>query len=742
MNKYDSLDFRLNILYDFVYNQNQSVCYKFKPIAINDITIDTIKKNNETLEKEIFSGEIKYIGYSHNKWHFKRLSDTSYPCTISIGTYSKNEDITQLNLPENVHLLNLYVLSELVANDGLKFITLPIANFDKTFHELNKMNSLIGNMIKEKTKINDDTKLYVSVTEHFFKMDTLQKFLIENAENFTLHHWKSLFFQVLLILHKITERLGKFRHNKLDLESIWIYKKKDDNNVIKQFKINDIDFEVPIFNFEIKLTDFESSISTDIPNKSINKLNDNPYYDIHYFFQNILFLLDDIKNIPSEVKQFIKEIIPDIIRYKDNNNFKGMDETYYEKEISTILNPSLILKKNNFFTEFIKENMDMSNSPVSNNARSIRKYNKKEDGIDYSISASEQSSQPRMLAKKKSGKGKKNSSNNSLRLLKRAEKKVANRKANDVYSNKQFHEMSSDDSDSDVDEQINRMKKKIVKKTKRSHKQKRTASVKSDSESSITEMSLDSVATTKQDELAGFVKFMKSVKGWNSKSKKPKGKKYSESENSLSEKPTLNATNNVSGQLHDSILQNIPENYFGALPENYQQQLLQQQSNPMMGNPMMGNPMMGNPMMGNPMMGNSMMGSQIPSAIPLAALSQEQPQLNLNSMNPTSRPLNSGLLNALGGKPQMSLQTGFQNGAIGSAGLGMAGMNSFGSAGMDSLGSAGLGNMPNMNSLGSAGMAGMNMGQLPNALPNALPMTGGSRIKKYKLVKNDDKFFF
>ena len=34
MSNYDNLDYRLNILYDFVYNEHNNICYKFKPVSI------------------------------------------------------------------------------------------------------------------------------------------------------------------------------------------------------------------------------------------------------------------------------------------------------------------------------------------------------------------------------------------------------------------------------------------------------------------------------------------------------------------------------------------------------------------------------------------------------------------------------------------------------------------------------------------------------------------------------------
>jgi hypothetical protein len=761
MSNYDNLDYRLNILYDYVYNENNNICYKFKPISISEISLDKIKMNNKTLEKDIFSEEIKFIGTTNNKYHFKRLSKTNYPCTITVGIYKDKNDINNMKSPENVNILNTYVLSELIANDGNKFVILPIGNFDLTFSELSNYSSVIANEIKKNNKVTNDTVLFINITEHYFSMDTLLKFLIENSKKMTLKHWKSLFFQILFMLHKITHRLKQFRHNKLDLESIWVYKRKDTESM-KEFIVNDVKFEVPIYNFEIKIMDFENSTSLDIPN--IKKKNENPYYDIHYFFQNIIFIYNEIENIPNEIKKFIDEIIPEIFHYKNKSSFTGLDENLYEKESSIILNSSLILKKNNFFTEFIKENMDMSISPMSDSIKNINQYNIKENGINYSVSASDHSDAPRMLAKKnksisgsrkiKSRKSSKKSSKKSNKksnsILDNAEKRVARSTKSDdsdVYSGYKSSSHSASraqmrEENEESQSELNRMKKKIMKK--HSRKSSRTGSMRSNSEDSddLPDMSLVSDDTIKEDQLNALSRLLNKAK----KDKKSK-RKHSESESSLSNSQSeVSVKNNqqengIPQQLQNNILGNLPSNYSGVLPDHYQSQLASQ-----------GALNMNNPMMGA-MGPASMMG---PSPMPLSALSQMNG--NVQTLNSGTK-FNNNALASLGGQPQMSVGNGLPtnfNNSLGSAS--MAGMNmnnGLGSAGMNmnnGLGSAGM----NMNNgLGSVGMnmSNFSMGSLneqantgiteqPQLQQSALPQQmGGARHKKYKL-KNTNDFFF
>src|SRR6202012_5058588 len=86
-NKYDQIDYCLNTLYDYFYNKDREGCYKFKPIIKNNIKLIDIKKLADFDYNDILTGKVKFMGKFNNKYQFKRYSETSYPCTISIGIY-------------------------------------------------------------------------------------------------------------------------------------------------------------------------------------------------------------------------------------------------------------------------------------------------------------------------------------------------------------------------------------------------------------------------------------------------------------------------------------------------------------------------------------------------------------------------------------------------------------------------------------------------------------------------------
>ena len=86
----------------------------------------------------------------------RRLKKNKKNRTIKRG--GAGNDINNMKSPENVNILNTYVLSELIANDGNKFVILPIGNFDLTFGELSNYSSVIANEIKNDSQYPNHVK--------------------------------------------------------------------------------------------------------------------------------------------------------------------------------------------------------------------------------------------------------------------------------------------------------------------------------------------------------------------------------------------------------------------------------------------------------------------------------------------------------------------------------------------------------------------------------------------------------
>jgi len=419
-NNYKSFDVCLNILYDKVYNKEPENCYVVPPIIKSDIEVDMLKRTDPENWEKIWDAKFKYMGYYNGKWTFKRISTTSYPCTVSIGEYNpSNANLNDLRRSELINMAMHYILSEIVISERVKYILLPIANFDITFGQLKQFSSDVANNLGD---FADNANLYVNVTEQYFDMYTLNEFFEENIKKLNIREWKVLFFQVLYTLSKISERLRKFRHNMLNLDAIRVYITKN-NNSVDRYRVGDKLFEIPNVGFEIRITDFEKSYTADyIRNKDTNLVSDNPYYDVNYFFQSIIYLIQKNNVLHTELNQFLLDMVPENLRIPNENEFAGLDERLFDAIATTVETPAIILRKNNFFSEFIKEsidNMDLSASPINNNSENINKFTYKESGIEYNeISLTDNSSdEPRLLARNinfnKNNQSKKKTSYNS-----------------------------------------------------------------------------------------------------------------------------------------------------------------------------------------------------------------------------------------------------------------------------------------------------------------------------------------
>lgn len=378
INVYDNIDYLLNIYYDLVYRAKPEKNYIFEPITRKNIELIDLKKPKDFDYSNIFDADLKYIGYYNERYHFKRKSNIGFPCQMSFGYY-QTVNTSDMNRGVLYNMAIMYIVSEIVINEKFKHSVLPIMLFD-IYQKDNKIPdfSQYNKEIKNPHyKDNADNMMYCLITEHYFDMLTLNEYLFSNFDKMTILDWKILFFQVLYSLYKLTERLDNFRHNWLNLNAIRIYTKNknindiaDDSSINNVYKIGSVKFDVPNGNFDIKITDYDYATTNDyIQNISIGKPKQNDYYDVHYFFNSLyLWEQDNKKKFPQEIKAFIKRIVPDSVMVKDSDLFDGLDESIieYNNFASHDTLPSMILRKNNFFDDFIikEDNMNMSARPL------------------------------------------------------------------------------------------------------------------------------------------------------------------------------------------------------------------------------------------------------------------------------------------------------------------------------------------------------------------------------------------
>ena len=679
--EYENLDFRINILYDAVYNKESTSKYNLKPIVKNNISLIDIKEPTSFDFSHVFDGQIKFIDKKNNKWEFKRSSSSSHPCSLLIGKYDGGGNINDLSRKELYNPAVHYILSEIALNENFKHSLLPLMFFDITPNELKEKSMTIYDIIKN--EIDDMTRLYVFVVEHYFKTETLREYLEHEGTNMTILKYKVLIFQILFALFKISERYQKFRHNMLNLDSIRIYRKKEGDPT--EYKIGVTTFSVPNVGFDIKLSDFDLGFTSDyIKNKDTINENENPYYDIHYFISSLYLFLEKKNMITDELKSFIDEIVPSKYLPIIDQPFDGLNEKEFDATTSQIILPSTILRKNNFFKEFITNDMDLSVSPIQNERIKIRELGKKEKDIDY-ISPTENSvDELRMLGKKVSKNKKKmnpyynkNMMKGSRRIImpsydsvssvsesgifEKAETRIARskkskknkktsserglfNKSDVAHMRKQLENKINEDtfvlSDSTVASD-SELLKKAMRELGKKHKQSRHSEKHKDDSSSDSSTSRSSTSSPDK----------KSKKSSSSSSSESKSKSSSDDMNPSKLTQNLSKINKEFGRK----LKNVPKNFFGELPETYHYGLPSLDGSQTMNNGMMDQmPMM--PPMGQMPMGQMPMG-QMPMMQPMA-----QPMPPMGQM-PQGMPSQiPGLMNApMGGQ---SAIPGLMNGPM------------------------------------------------------------------------------
>ena len=125
----------------------------------------------------------------------------------------------------------------------------------------------------------------VNIKENFFKGSYLDEYLKNNECDL-----KSLLFQITHTLAVIQKKYEGFKHNQLNFKNIYVYLKKNKDEVNK-YEFNGNIFYVKNADLDVKITNFDNSIipgyyssNSNIP--FYNKKND--YFDLHYFLNYLL----------------------------------------------------------------------------------------------------------------------------------------------------------------------------------------------------------------------------------------------------------------------------------------------------------------------------------------------------------------------------------------------------------------------------------------------------------------------
>jgi hypothetical protein len=294
----DNIDERARIIYDYIYNHNQKDYNKYS-ISLQNINKDTIKEvsNTKFWINNILNNNITFIKKINNVYIFKRSSNN---LSMNIHLYPLDENnLDNLHSQYNMNAVISYILSELSINNKTRHLLLNLLNIDIDSNDIKdfliKFPEIdIENLLKYK-------KIGLSVTEHFFKIKTLDEVL--KTDTFTDEKYQVLFFQILHTLAIIQKQYPEFIHNQLYPNKIYCYFKNKKNN----YSFENVVFNVPDIGFDIKLYHYDkSNIYSKWDNEDLTDKEKkiNKSYDWLTFINSL-----EIKNLPPKTKKFVNEML-------------------------------------------------------------------------------------------------------------------------------------------------------------------------------------------------------------------------------------------------------------------------------------------------------------------------------------------------------------------------------------------------------------------------------------------------
>ena len=287
----DILKNKIKMLDDFYINPKE---YIIEKIDIDEITLDTLKyENNFALQinKELNNFNIKFLS-KNDYYYFKTDS-----LLIKISFYLQKERDTD-------NLIS-YVLSSLVLKGLTNRILLPVCNYDIE-------SSLLPKSIYDEIKINDlcCCKIRYNSNNMYLLKDYIKKYDI---------NYKKLLLQVIETLQTIHKIYPNFRHNKLDIDSIFCFVKN------KEFDIKITNFEKASLEYDIIISEELYDEDKDIEDiLQDNKDSDeDPLHDVKNINNNdlLFFCKSLLKNFGDKINLETKNFISKLRDMKNNLNF-------------------------------------------------------------------------------------------------------------------------------------------------------------------------------------------------------------------------------------------------------------------------------------------------------------------------------------------------------------------------------------------------------------------------------------
>ena len=418
--KYDTIPFRIDFIRELLEGKNLEPMINFNNCDTESFvhpkynTVDeegNLYKEFDTrmlLNKKIhdfykvinqIGGKLLYIKSGTTGHTFKGIfteNGVNINYAVKVVAYPKKEkygDLNDIRRPENAEIMMIRLLSYFVIKKQTIHIVLPIGTFNTS---IKPFLNLIEEGVVEK-----DNKKYIEFVDRYKKGEyydnvsilisewanrgDLLDFIRRNYKEFTLIHWKVIFFQIISVLAVIQSKYPSFRHNDLKANNILIHKVLQ-RGTLFSYTVNKNKYVIPSIGYQIKLWDFDFACipgiveNTKVNSEWTNEINIKPeqnrYYDMHYFFNTLIkkgffpqFIEDDI--IPREAKEFVMRIVPPI--YQTGKYVTKRGRILVNKEYMI---PDDVLKKDVFFEEFRNKDIKKKKEEIPT-TESIKKMSRK-----------------------------------------------------------------------------------------------------------------------------------------------------------------------------------------------------------------------------------------------------------------------------------------------------------------------------------------------------------------------------
>lgn len=355
--KYQERIYQLDELILDVYNAvyARSGGFKTRFMDANDLKMERFKTSDYNLDTIFEKTIVKFVdnyptglmlnGKSVEQFLFKRKGET-HVTTIRIVPYINKNAVDNMNDPVNVNQIIRTLLSELVVNDKTNNILLPIINVDIIGSDLSTYNKIFPKI--------DKNKYYsVQITERFYKLTRLDQFLRDYPLEPRII--KSIIYQAVDVLYRISESYPTFRYNQFIPEMIDCYLKTKDNLTYPEIKLGD--FYLAEINDVID-NNYIKNADVNIP--FIDSIYSDLYQLLNYLWNRINVNIRESNELVALFDQFLPEKIRSPGSYLTEELWNSLsNEEKFDLRIKNIKNSTFFTSKDSLInTDFVNNDVN------------------------------------------------------------------------------------------------------------------------------------------------------------------------------------------------------------------------------------------------------------------------------------------------------------------------------------------------------------------------------------------------